>query len=163
MQVRLQVKPVFAALWGTEKLLSSTDGIAVGRPPENGGTDFGDPVPRNGLHLDQGPKKQGLHAYQDAVYLEEALVDDWCFAVMTKSNHFHQEFFTHFGSGHNEHRKLSDREFEWLKMQGCDPIRIPVTKGGIDLRDSRTVHAGAAPQLGAKKVFDKMHDGSATS
>lgn len=35
-RLRLRAKPVFEAIWGTEKLLSSTDGIAIGEPPEQG-------------------------------------------------------------------------------------------------------------------------------
>lgn len=33
--VRLKVKAVFAEMWGTEKLLSSVDGVAVSPPPES--------------------------------------------------------------------------------------------------------------------------------
>jgi hypothetical protein len=35
-EVRLKAKAVFQAVWGTEKLLSSIDGIAISRPPQNG-------------------------------------------------------------------------------------------------------------------------------
>lgn len=38
-EVRLKAKAVFKAVWGTDKLLSSIDGIAISKPPENG-TDF---------------------------------------------------------------------------------------------------------------------------
>ena len=31
--VRIKSKQVFSAIWGTEKLLSSVDGIAISRPP----------------------------------------------------------------------------------------------------------------------------------
>ena len=34
--VRLKVKKVFAEVWGTEKLLTSFDGIALSPPPEQG-------------------------------------------------------------------------------------------------------------------------------
>lgn len=33
--VRLKAKPVFAEIWGTEKLLSSVDGVAVSPPPDS--------------------------------------------------------------------------------------------------------------------------------
>lgn len=33
--VRLKVKAVFTEIWGTEKLLSSVDGVAVSPPPES--------------------------------------------------------------------------------------------------------------------------------
>lgn len=35
-EVRLRAKAVFQAVWGTEKLLSSVDGIAISKPPLNG-------------------------------------------------------------------------------------------------------------------------------
>lgn len=35
-EVRLRAKVVFQAVWGTEKLLSSVDGIAISKPPLNG-------------------------------------------------------------------------------------------------------------------------------
>ena len=35
-QVRLKAKPVFAKLWDTEKLLTSADAVAIGKPPEEG-------------------------------------------------------------------------------------------------------------------------------
>lgn len=35
-KTRLWAKPVFAAVWNTDKLLSSYDGVAIGEPPELG-------------------------------------------------------------------------------------------------------------------------------
>lgn len=35
-EVRLRAKAVFQAVWETEKLLSSVDGIAISKPPLNG-------------------------------------------------------------------------------------------------------------------------------
>ena len=35
-EVRLSTKPVFAKLWNTEKLLTSADAVAIGKPPEQG-------------------------------------------------------------------------------------------------------------------------------
>lgn len=35
-EARLRAKAVFQAVWGTEKLLSSVDGIAIAKPPQNG-------------------------------------------------------------------------------------------------------------------------------
>ena len=33
-KVRHHVRPVFEELWGTQKLLTSLDGMAIGQPPE---------------------------------------------------------------------------------------------------------------------------------
>ena len=78
--MRLKAKPVFADLWGTEELLTSLDAVAIGRPPEQGQEDF-HVADTTWLHLDQGPGRLGLHAYQGAVYLEAANMDDWVFEV----------------------------------------------------------------------------------
>jgi len=37
-ETRLEVKDVFAQIWGTEKLLSSADAVAISEPPEAGDT-----------------------------------------------------------------------------------------------------------------------------
>ncbi len=79
-QVRLQVAPLFAAIWGTDKLLTSFDCVSIARPPEEGETKFSDEVD-HWFHIDQGHRKIGLHAIQGAVYLEEAQDDDWCLEV----------------------------------------------------------------------------------
>ena len=34
LQVRHASRPVFEELWGTQKLLTSLDGLAIGQPPE---------------------------------------------------------------------------------------------------------------------------------
>ncbi len=151
-EVRLGIKPVFSGLWGTEKLLCSCDGIAIGRPPESGPTSFDNPPynsAANNLHLDQGPKRVGLHCYQGAVYLEEALADDWCFLVIEKSHQLHEDYFSsHTTNAKTEFLKLNEEQQRWYLERGCEIKRVPAPKGGIILWDSRTVHAGAPPLAG---------------
>ncbi len=76
----MAVKPVFASVWGTDKLMSSIDAISIGRPPEDGQTDFREPGQR-WFHHDQGSHKPGRHAIQGAVYLAPTNHDDWCLRV----------------------------------------------------------------------------------
>ena len=144
-EARLLTKPLFAALWGTQKLLTSFDGIAIGKPPESGFGFFAEKV-RHSLHLDQGPNRPGLHAYQSALYLETADEDDWCFQVLTKSHLHSEEFFKKFGGG-GGFRTLNDEEVNWLLERGCGHVRVPVPQGGMVLWDSRLVHDGAAPKV----------------
>lgn len=147
---RLQVAPVFEALWGTEKIVSSIDGIAIGQPPEQGKESFAAENPLHfNLHLDQGGSKHGLHAYQGAVYLEEALEDDWCFLVMNKSHHYHHDFYSERTKKppRTEFLRLTKKEIDWYLSRGCSIKRIAVPRGGIVLWDSRTVHAGARPLM----------------
>ena len=142
--VRLKAKPLFSQLWETDKLLCSTDGMAIGTPPENGKENFFEGT-RYNLHYDQSPERTGLHAYQGGVYLEQANEEDWCFAVIEKS-HLHFEDFFKAHPPKKEFRELSKAEISWFEDRGCNVKRIPVPKGGIVLWDSRTVHTGARPK-----------------
>ena len=144
---RLRTTKVFEALWETDKLISSIDGMAIGHPPELGNASVLAGRTHN-LHLDQGDKKKGLHAYQGAVYLETADEDDWCFVVMNGSHSRHQDFFENREpqpAGKGEFLLLSKDDIAWYESMGCPVRRVPVPKGGMVLWDSRTVHAGAPP------------------
>ncbi|CAC5393615.1 unnamed protein product [Mytilus coruscus] len=151
-KIRLQVKPVFEMIWGTKKLLTSVDGIAISMPSETGEADFRS----NGdcwMHLDQGAKRRGLHAYQGAVYLEESTDKDYCFRVMDGSHDFHSEFFRAFPyacekSKRCEFYKFNEEERTWYENNGCQLMCVPVPKGGIVLWDSRTAHDNIAPLSG---------------
>ena len=149
--VRLRVAPVFESLWDTKKVVTSFDGMAIGQPPEIGHEKFAEFSPSN-LHLDQGGTKEGLHAYQGAVYLEAADEDDWCFVVMNGSHKQHADFFTNRTKKppRTEFLKLTQQEIKWYEGLGCPVRRVPVPKGGMVLWDSRTVHAGAPPSMHRK-------------
>lgn len=153
-RLRLQAKPVFAQIWNTEKLLTSFDAIAIGRPPEEGKESFED-VNKHWLHVDTTPSRIGLHAYQGALYLEEQTADDWTFQVMEKSHKYLDEFFVKFPEKADFVRKsfyfdLSAEDVEYFKSIGCTITRVAVPKGGMALWDSRLVHANARPILGRK-------------
>lgn len=150
--VRLKAKSVFEQLWKTEKLLTSFDSITIGRPPEDGEEPYDDGS-SHWLHLDQEACREGLHAYQGGVYLEEACEDDWTLQVMAKS---HRVFHKFFGKFDNAARKsnqiqffrLSKSHVNYFEQNGCRIKRVPVTKGGMVLWDSRVVHANAQPKEG---------------
>lgn len=59
----------------------------AGRPPEEGEESFYNEDTGGWLHLDQTSRRQGLHAYQGAVYLETANHDDWTFEVSLADLH----------------------------------------------------------------------------
>ncbi|XP_076472703.1 uncharacterized protein LOC143302076 [Babylonia areolata] len=144
---RLATKPVFAALWDTEKLLTSVDGVAIAPPPK-GHRDYD----RGSfwLHCDQSALRQGLHGYQGAVYLEAASVDGYCLRVLTKSHNCHQLFFNTFPkarkkSVEREFCRLSKPQVKWYEDQGCTLKCVPVPKGGMVLWDSRVIHDNRPP------------------
>lgn len=150
-KARVQCKPVFAKVWGTDKLLTSVDGVAVGSPPE-GPDDYRQPG-YCWAHLDQGVKRQGRHAFQGAVYLEETTTQDYCFRVLKSSHKFHKTFFEKFPGAakrtriRSEFCMLSKAQRIWYLDQGCPLTYVPVPKGGLVLWDSRTVHDNDAPDI----------------
>lgn len=149
-RLRLKAKPIFAQVWKTEKLLTSFDAIAIGRPPEESNEIFTD-LSNHWLHADCTPSKVGLHAYQGALYLEEQTPDDWTFQVLEGSHTMLHDFFGQFPERADSARRLgfhfdlSDEDVECFKNGGCKLTRVPVPKGGLALWDSRLVHANARP------------------
>ncbi|CAH1791153.1 unnamed protein product [Owenia fusiformis] len=153
-EIRLKVKPLFAKLWGTDKLLSSFDVAAIGRPPEEGATEF-QTEGSHWLHCDQSAERIGLHGYQGAVYLETADEDDWCFHVLEGSHGYHTDFYDEHPQHINNsikqtYHNLTNDEVTWYKNKGAVEKRIGVPKGGLLLWDSRTIHANALPIKGRK-------------
>ena len=103
--------------------------------------------------MDQGVRRQGVHAYRGAAYLEESTEDEFCFRVLTKSHKLHSRFFNEFprASGRskkNESIRLGKNEQTWYYQNGCRLINVPVPKGGLLLWDSRMVYDFAHPVCG---------------
>ncbi|XP_048762823.1 uncharacterized protein LOC125671281 isoform X2 [Ostrea edulis] len=151
--VRLKVKHVFADLWGTEKLLTSVDGVAASPPPEMAPDRPKFRTSKTFLHLDQGAMRQGLHAYQSGVYLEESSSSDHCFRVLKGSHKRINEFYDQHPlaakeSSVFEYYELTKEEIDWYKDLGFPETTVPVPKGGMVLWDSRLVHDNARPLEG---------------
>ena len=149
-EMRLKAKKVFSQLWKTEKLLTSFDAIAIGRPPEDGKETFDKPG-KHWLHTDQTASRLGLHAYQGALYLEEQCEDDWTFQVMESSHELLDIFYENHPLAARESEPLGyynlyPNEIEYYKSTGdYKTVRVPVPKGGMALWDSRLIHANARP------------------
>ena len=108
------------------------------------------------FHLDQGEQRQGLHAFQGAVYLEETTDTDHCFRVLEGSHNYHTDFFKNFtDAGKSTRRfefyKLNKTQKSWYSKMGCKRKKVPCPKGGIVLWDSRTVHDNCKPE------YDRPH------
>ncbi|XP_005094869.1 uncharacterized protein LOC101849040 [Aplysia californica] len=149
---RLQVKKFFEALWGTTRLLTSVDAVAIGQPPEKGVEEF-DSEHQHWLHVDQGAGRESLHAYQGAVYLETADHDDWTFEMLEGSHKYHSEFYCHnkkaaMRSSLSDFYGMRQADLEWFHSAGCRRKRVPVKAGSLLLWDSRLVHANARPVKG---------------
>lgn len=107
------------------------------------------------LHLDQGAHRKGVHAYQGAIYLEEASETDHCFRVLAKSHKEQQNFNDAFPTNYRnvtrscEYYQLNSKERDWYtKAKRCKLTKVPVPKGGMVLWDSRTVHDNVKPEFG---------------
>jgi len=149
---RLKAKQVFAQVWKTEKLLSSVDAIAIGRPPEDGQEPF-HKAGQHWLHMDQGSSRVGLHAYQGAVYLEAADEDDWTLHVLDGSHLHFKEFYetnerARIRTEDFEFYRLQQQDVEFYKSRNCKDKTVAVPKGGMVLWDSRLVHANSNPREG---------------
>ena len=102
------------------------------------------------FHLEQGAWREGLHAYQGAVYLEEQTPEDYCFRVLAKSHLYHSELFQIFPDGvaktkNQDFYKLSTEEKNFYYKKGCTLESVSVPKGGIVLWDSRIVYDNIQP------------------
>ena len=153
-EVRLAAKPVFSQLWNTDCLLSSMDAVAIGRPPEESMEAFWS-AEDNWLHVDQTVERQGLHAYQGAVYLQHSDHDDWTFECIPGSHRHFDSFAEHLGREEQltsmkigRTKLRGERDVRWFEEKGCTRQRVPCPKGGMILWDSRTVHANARPMKG---------------
>ena len=105
----------------------------------------------NWFHLDQSVRRQGLHAYQGAVYLEATTDTDHCFRVLSHSHKYHTEFFNQFPRADQSSRKLefyklNKTQKQWYHKRGCFETKVPVPKGSMVLWDSRTVHDNCKPE-----------------
>lgn len=117
-----------------------------------GSNEFADPD-KEWLHLDQGAYREGLHAYQGGVYLEETTDTDHCFRVMAHSHLYHSTFFQTFPNAAErtkrlEFYRLNKTQRAWYDSRGCKRTKVPVPKGGMVLWDSRTVHDNVRPVYG---------------
>lgn len=157
-RLRLRAKPVFEQLWKTDKLLTSFDAIAIGRPPEDGAEEFQVPN-KYWLHADFTASRYGLHAYQGALYLEEQTKNDWTFQVM---EHSHKYLNDLFDSNQQKaeasiktgfYYRLEPDDVEYFERKRCRVTRVPVPKGGLVLWDSRLVHANARPMPVSKYAY----------
>ncbi|XP_046556715.1 uncharacterized protein LOC124265906 [Haliotis rubra] len=156
--VRLKAKKVFEEIWGTERLLSSMDAIAIGRPPEDGTEDFLSPG-KPWLHTDQSQAREGLHAYQGAVYLETVDEDDWAFEVIESSHEYFDRYYVECDNAIKNRKEnpkwrlksLTDEDVDYFTEEhGLKRKPVPVPKGGVILWDSRLIHANSRPKKGRK-------------
>lgn len=171
IDARIACKNVFRDLYGTDKLVSSFDGVAFNPPPKTFKFDsvqdwqnrkfdvFGGSGPKAGqlryswLHIDK-TKKNTDTAFQGGLCLDDQDEADNVFEVMPGSHKYFNEILDMTGGEcPRNFRKLDTRAISFLREKGLDSIRVPLRKGDIVLWDSRSVHASApAVRSGQTKV-----------
>ena len=111
------------------------------------------------MRIEQSARREGVHAYRGAVFLEESTSEDFCFRVLTESHKLHTQFFKEFPKEAARYKKdesrklyLSISERTWYFNKGCNLINVPVPKGGLLLWDARMVFDFVHPECGRPNI-----------
>ncbi|OAA68015.1 Phytanoyl-CoA dioxygenase [Niveomyces insectorum RCEF 264] len=136
------VLDAFAKLWGTDELLVSFDSLNVTlpnlKPPRA-------PWP----HVDQAPRKRGMHCIQGIINLSHAGPEDGSLCVMDGSSPLVEQFFDTMTNPADwewkDNRYFDDKDIAWFTERGVKPVRIQAEPGDLILWDSRCIHWGGEP------------------
>ncbi|KAM0258908.1 hypothetical protein ACHAQJ_003564 [Trichoderma viride] len=132
----------FAKVWGTDELLVSFDSLNVTLPNLKTARA---PWP----HVDQAPRKRGMHCVQGIINLSRAGPEDGSLVVIPGSHALVEEFFdtkTDPASWEwRDNRYFNDKDMEWFRGRGFEPRRVVAEPGDLILWDSRTIHWGGEP------------------
>ncbi|KAJ0278310.1 hypothetical protein COL940_007313 [Colletotrichum noveboracense] len=110
------VLDAFTKVWGTDKLIVSFDSLNITLPNLK---EARAPWP----HVDQAPRKRGLHCIQGIINLSHAgPEDEW-----------------------RDNRYFDDKDMEWFKARGVRPVKVEAEPGDLILWDSRCIHWGEEP------------------
>lgn len=144
----------FSRLWGTNELLSSFDALNITLPnfkPARG------PWP----HVDQAPRKRGLHCVQGILNLSHAGPEDGSLIVIPRSNTYVEEFYDKFTKASEwewkDKREFNDKDVEYFHSRCGTPIRVEAEAGDLILWDSRTVHWGGEPTEKSNTIRTVMY------
>lgn len=136
------VLEAFSKLWGTDELLVSFDSLNVTLPNYK-------PARAPWPHVDQAPRKRGLHCIQGIINLSHAGPEDGSLVVMSGSHRLVEEFFDTQTDPSTwewrDNRYFSEKDMEWFKARGVHPVKVLAEPGDLILWDSRTIHWGGEP------------------
>jgi len=140
LRTRPRVKEAFAAIWGTDDLITSFDGANVFRPWHLG---HGAATVGGWIHVDQGKLKRGRQAVQGLVAVTDQTPGTGGLVVVPGSHHHHDEFVEAQGGS---------RDFVFVDQTAPGvagvTMRLVVCRAGdLVLWDSRTVHCNS-PAIG---------------
>lgn len=132
----------FAKIWGTDQLLVSFDSLNITLPGLK-------PVRAPWPHVDQAPRKRGMHCVQGIINLSHAGPEDGSLVVVPRSSqHVEAYFDTRTNPADwewRDNRYFDEQEMGWFRQRGCEPVKVQAEPGDLILWDSRTIHWGAEP------------------
>ncbi|KIW23901.1 uncharacterized protein PV07_12063 [Cladophialophora immunda] len=136
------VVDAFARIWGTHELLVSFDSLNVTLPNLK--------TPRAPWpHIDQAPRKRGLHCIQGIINLSHAGPEDGSLVVIPGSSKLVEEFFDTKTDPSTwewrDNRYFDDKDMEFFTSRGLKPMKVLAEPGDLILWDSRTIHWGGEP------------------
>ena len=136
------VLAAFARIWGTDELLVSFDALNITLPNLK---PVRDPWP----HVDQAPRKRGLHCLQGIINLSHAGPDDGSLVVVPGSNRLFEEFFETKTDPSTwefkDNRYFGLEDMAWFEERGLKPVKVLAEPGDLIIWDSRTIHWGGEP------------------
>lgn len=136
------VLDAFEKIWGTDKLLVSFDALNITLPQLK-------PVQPPWPHVDQAPRKRGLHCVQGIINLSRAGQDDGSLMVMEGSHALVEEFFDTKTDPSTwewkDNRYFDDEDMSWFYDRGVRPVKVLAEPGDLIVWDSRTIHWGGEP------------------
>lgn len=136
------VLDAFAKVWGTDELLVSFDSLNITLPGLK-------PVRTPWPHVDQAPRKRGLHCVQGIINLSHAGPEDGSLVVVPGSHRLNEEFFDTQTNPADwewrDNRYFSEKEMEWFQTRGLKPVKVLAEPGDLILWDSRVIHWGGEP------------------
>jgi hypothetical protein len=145
----------FAKIWGTDELLVSFDNLTVTLPNLR---PVRDPWP----HVDQAPRKRGMHCVQGIINLSHAGPDDGSLMAIPGSHRLVEEFFeTQTDPAtweFKDNRYFSKDDMAWFEERGVKPVKALAEPGDLIVWDSRTIHWGGEPEPGKSNVIRTVID-----
>ena len=148
------VVAVFAKLWECDArdLLVSFDAINIQRPIEYldsiGVTGHTDRFNESWHHIDQSAGVRGRVCVQSFLNLNASGEDDGCLIVYPGSHLLHEALCNEFKVSEDPQQwiRLHDRQRQWYRDRGCQPMRVVAPRGSLVMWDSRTVHTAGTAQ-----------------
>lgn len=124
------VLDAFQKVWGTNELLVSFDSLNVTLPNLK---PVRDPWP----HVDQAPRKRGLHCVQGIINLSEAGPSDGSLVVVPGSHKLVEKFFDNETDPQTwpwkDNRYFSNEDMLYFERQGLQPQKVLAEPGDLIL------------------------------